>query len=323
VLGPALKSLSSYEDPNLLVGPSTADDAGVYLIRSDLALVQTVDFFTPVVDDPYLFGKIAAANSLSDIYAMGAKPLTCLNTLMYPEKWGSDPLIKILSGGQDKINEAGALLLGGHTVNDSQLKYGLCVTGTVHPKELKTNAMAREGDALILTKPLGTGLYSTALKSGKCSEEDFLEVIESMATLNAKASEIALKYSCHGMTDITGFGFLGHANELAKASEVSLEIIISQLPLFPKALEFAKEGFLTKGDKTNRLYTAGFIEENSYKNKLILKILYDPQTSGGLLFSLPKEYLSSCLGEFSNANLAANHVGSVIPNRNSTKIYLK
>jgi len=323
VLGPALKSLSSPEDPNLLVGSGTADDAGVYLIRPDLALVQTVDFFTPVVDDPYLFGKIAAANSLSDIYAMGAKPLTCLNTLMYPEKWGPDPLIKILSGGQDKIHEAGAILLGGHTVNDSQLKYGLSVTGTVDPKELKTNAMARTGVALILTKPLGTGLYSTALKSGKCKDEDFVEVIESMAFLNARASEIALKNSCNGMTDITGFGFLGHAHELAKASVVSLEIIISQLPLFPKALEFARDGFTTKGDKTNRFYTNGYIEEENYRDHLILKILYDPQTSGGLLFSLPQENLSSCLSEFNSENLQANHVGSVLPNRESSKIYLK
>lgn len=270
----------------MLVGIETSDDAGVYLLNEETALIQTLDFFTPIVDDPYLFGQIAAANSLSDVYAMGGKPLTAMNIVTFPVcKLSADVLLAILSGGQQKIAEAGAVMVGGHTIDDDEPKYGLSVTGIAHPSKILTNAGAQPGDALILTKAIGTGVLYTAMRAD-LFPTGVAAAAQSMAQLNRYAAEVLARYPVHACTDITGFGLLGHAYEMAAASAVDLEIDSSLIPLLPEASEAAGMGLIPAGAYANREYL-NQVEIDSKVPVALQDLLFDPQTSGGLLFSLP------------------------------------
>jgi selenide,water dikinase len=282
-----LKELPLPGDPRVLVGLGTSDDAGVYQLTEEIALVQTVDFFTPIVDDPFTFGKIAATNALSDVYAMGGRPLTALNLVAFPIKTLSPAILKeILLGGLSTMEEAGVALVGGHTVEDPEIKYGLSVTGIIHPKKILTNAGALPGDRLVLTKPLGTGIIATALKAGMASEEAVRKMVESMMALNRRASERMLVFGAHACTDITGFGFIGHALEMASASQVGMVIQSGEIPLFPEAMEYAKLGLVPGGAHSNRQFFSCKVEVGPHIPVLRIDLLYDPQTSGGLLISL-------------------------------------
>ena len=284
------------KDPNLLIGFDLMDDAGVYQLSEEVALVQTVDFFTPITDDPFTFGTIAATNALSDIYAMGGTPMTALSIACFPEDLSPAILVEILKGGESKLKEAGVALLGGHTVNDPELKYGFSVTGTVHPGQIWTNGRAQEGDALVLTKPLGTAAIATAVKRGAVLEKDVQPALLSMSTLNRKAMECMKDYDIHSCTDVTGFGLMGHGIEMAKASEMKLTVWIDSLPVLPKAMTFIEEGFVPGGSYSNISYFEPHLvwEEVTEYQKLLLA---DPQTSGGLLVALPKEQAEALLQE--------------------------
>jgi selenide,water dikinase len=279
-----LAHIPRWANENVLVGFDTADDAGVYKLTPECALVQTVDFFTPIVDDPYTFGAIAAANSLSDVYAMGGKPMSALSILCYPGKGDLQDLEQILIGGAEKMREADCVLLGGHSVNDPEIKFGYAVTGTVHPERVKTNAGARAGDAILLTKRIGTGVISTALKRGIASGSDVDASIASMLTLNRAACEAMLAFDVHGCTDVTGFGLLGHAREMALASDVTLEIDPELVRFLPGAIDYARQGAVPGGLTNNRNFVSPCVEGSSDRDDL----LYDPQTSGGLLIALPE-----------------------------------
>lgn len=279
-----LARIPRWANENVLVGFDTADDAGVYKLTPECALVQTVDFFTPIVDDPYTFGAIAAANSLSDVYAMGGKPMSALSILCYPGKGDLQDLEQILIGGAEKMREADCVLLGGHSVNDPEIKFGYAVTGTVHPERVKTNAGARAGDAILLTKRIGTGVISTALKRGIASGSDVDASIASMLTLNRAACEAMLAFDVHGCTDVTGFGLLGHAREMALASDVTLEIDPELVRFLPGAIDYARQGAVPGGLTNNRNFVSPCVEGSSDRDDL----LYDPQTSGGLLIALPE-----------------------------------
>ncbi len=299
-LSRALAALPLQSDPRLLVGRETFDDAGVFLLSDDLALVQTVDFFAPIVDDPFDFGQVAAANALSDVYAMGGQPLTALNIVAFPTKdLPLDVLGGILAGGQAKVHEAGALIVGGHTVVDTELKYGLAVTGRAHPKFLLTNAGAKPGDQLVLTKPIGNGILATAGKRGQLSVDAERVMLEAMKTLNGAASRAALAVGSRCATDITGFGLLGHMSHIARASNVSLSVDLDSIPVFPEVRESVKAGFVTDGAKRNAEYLRELVrwQKGSEGDRAIL---YDPQTSGGLLVcishSRTAEYLSRVAG---------------------------
>lgn len=287
-LDQVLKGLNIPKNPRVLVGLETSDDAGVYLLNDEMALVQTADFFTPIVDDPFTFGQIAVVNALSDVYAMGGKPLTALNLVAFPIKTLSPSILtEILRGGLSKMEEAGVALLGGHTVEDPEVKYGLAVTGIVHPDKILSNAKAKPGDRLVLTKPLGTGIISTALKGEMASEEAVQRMVASMITLNRNASERMQVLGAHACTDITGFGFIGHALEMASASQVGLVIRSKSIPLFPGALEYAGMGLVPGGTHSNRQFFSCMVEVDPAVPSLSIDLLYDPQTSGGLLVSLP------------------------------------
>jgi selenide,water dikinase len=283
-------------DPRLIVGRETFDDAGVFVLSDDLALVQTVDFFAPIVDDPYLFGQIAAANALSDVYAMGGEPLTALNIVAFPSsKLPMSLLGEILRGGQDKVHEAGALVVGGHSIIDEELKFGLAVTGRAHPKRLLTNAAASIGDRLVLTKPIGTGILATALKRGALGQLEIDGLYETMRTLNRAASQAALSVGARCATDITGFGLLGHASHIARASNVTLRIEASRVPVLPGTEAAWNAGARTGGAERNASYLETRVQWND-ASPWIRDLLIDPQTSGGLLVAVPaarvKEYLS-------------------------------
>ena len=285
-LSAALAPLPRESDPRLLVGRETFDDAGVFRVADDLALVQTVDFFAPIVDDPYTFGRIAAANALSDVYAMGGEPLTAMNIVGFPEKLlPLSVLTEILRGGQDAVHEAGARIVGGHTIIDEELKYGLSVTGRVHPDRILSNASARSGDVLVLTKSIGTGILATALKSGALSSENEEALCHSMATLNAEAARAAVALGARCATDITGFGLLGHAMHIARASGVRLLIDHDAVPLLPGAREALAAGFVTGGGKRNADWVSADVDWNDTGDD-VRALLTDPQTSGGLLVAL-------------------------------------
>jgi selenide,water dikinase len=272
------------------VGLDTSDDAGVYQLNDEIALVQTVDFFTPIVDDPFTFGQIAVANALSDVYAMGGTPLTGMNLVAFPIKTLSPSILKeILLGGLSKMEEAGVALVGGHSIDDPEIKYGLAVTGMVHPNKILTNAKAKAGDKLVLTKPLGTGIISTALKAGMASEEAIRKSVESMVVLNRTASEWMKKFGAHACTDITGFSFIGHALEMATASQVGMVIQSKAVPVLPEAMEYAKLGLIPGGAYSNRDFFSCRVDVHSSVLALLVDIFYDPQTSGGLLISLPSD----------------------------------
>lgn len=281
-----LARLPRVANENVLVGFDTSDDAGVYKLTEECALVQTVDFFTPIVDDPYTYGAIAAANSLSDVYAMGGRPVSALSIVAYPADGDLDQLTEILRGGSDKIAEAGCVVLGGHSINDPEIKFGYAVTGVVHPGRFVTNAGARPGDVVMLTKAIGTGVISTALKRGFAREEDVRASVESMLTLNRAACETMLGLEVHACTDVTGFGLLGHAREMALASGVTIEIQAGRVPLLPGALEYARQGALAGGLKNNRAFVSCAVEKCAEIPEELENLLYDPQTSGGLLIAV-------------------------------------
>lgn len=283
-----MKNVPRWADENVLVGFETADDAGVYKLTPSLALVQTVDFFTPIVDDPYTFGAIAAANSLSDVYAMGGKPISALSIVAWPAKEDPSDLEQILKGGAEKMHEGSCSIIGGHSIADEEVKFGYAVTGAVHPDRVKLNAGARPGDALVLTKSIGTGVISTALKRGFAAPEHVQAAIDSMLTLNRAACEEMLEYDVHGCTDVTGFGLIGHAREMALASNVTLEINANQVRFLPGALEYAHQGAIPAGLKNNREFAGCVVVAERAIPVETDDLLYDPQTSGGLLFTLPE-----------------------------------
>ncbi len=289
-LSRALAPLAPSEDPRLLVGRETFDDAGVFRVSDDLALVQTVDFFAPIVDDPYTFGRVAATNALSDVYAMGGEPLTALNIVGFPlKKLPLEVLTEILRGGQAAVQEAGAVIVGGHTVEDEELKYGLAVTGRVDPRRILTNAGARPGDRLVLTKPIGIGLLATALKNWRAEIRAGVEqrMIEVMCTLNRDASRAALTLGLHCATDITGFGLLGHASHIARASHVGLRIAVNRVPVLAGAAEAFARGARTAGGDRNSEYLKPLVDWGVGRTDFERALLVDPQTSGGLLVAAP------------------------------------
>ncbi len=301
-----MAGLPRRQHPDLLVGMETSDDAGVYRLTPEIALIQTVDFFTPIVNDPYLFGQVAAANALSDVYAMGGKPLTAMNIVCVSlELVSREDLKAILAGGLDKIHEAGALLVGGHSVSDPELKYGLSVTGIVHPDRVLTNAGARVGDSLILTKPLGTGIIATASKGRLASPEIEAQVAEVMRTLNRIPEDLLAAGHIHSATDITGFGFFGHALEMARGSQVSMTFYASRIPILAAAREFALMGLVPAGSFANRRFCESHVEIAPGIDPMMLDLLSDAQTNGGLLLSVAPAAAGTVVARFQESGLAA------------------
>ena len=289
----------------MLAGFERAEDAGVFLIAPDRALLLTVDFFTPIADDPYVFGAVAAANALSDVYAMGGKPLTALNVVCFPSGPENLAVMKeILRGGADKVHEAGALLVGGHSVVDDEIKYGLTITGEIHPRDLKTNSGAKPDDVIYLTKPLGTGLYATALKREALTEAEFAPAARSMMILNRGAAEAMVAAGAHAATDVTGFGLLGHALEAAMASRVGLVIDAGRIPWLPLALELAEKGMIAGGLKRNRDHFQARVEWTAGIPPRVQAALWDPQTSGGLLIAVPEKQAGRLEEELSRQGTA-------------------
>ncbi|GAA0126784.1 selenide, water dikinase SelD [Clostridium sp. CTA-19] len=299
------------ENENLIVGIETSDDAAVYKINDDIATIQTLDFFTPVVDDPYIFGQIAAANSLSDVYAMGGKPTVAMNIVCFPNCLNIDVLGEILKGGADKVIEAGAVIIGGHSVADDEPKYGLSVMGLVHPEKILKNYGSKVGDILILTKPLGTGILTTAIKAEMASKDAYNEGVKVMSTLNKYAGEIITKYNITACTDVTGFSLMGHSYEMASASEVTFKIFKDKLPIINSVEEYAKMGLVPAGTYNNRNYLNGKYELNNVDD-FICDILFDPQTSGGLLISIPKEEGIILFEELKRLELKTSIIGEVV-----------
>jgi len=314
VLDRVLSKLPRQEDPRLLVGFRNKDDAGVFLVHDGLALVQTTDFFTPIVDDPFQYGQIAAANSLSDVYAMGGSPLTALSIVCYPETGDLDVLERILLGGLDKMMEAGCTVVGGHMVRDSEIKFGYAVTGTVDPNQVWTNAGARPGDILLLTKPLGTGVIATAIRAGKSEPEWTEAAVAAMSRLNKDASSAlgSLDRAIHSVTDVTGFGFLGHALEMATASQVSLRLDSSKVELIHGALECVRNGYIAGGLKKNREFVGECARFAAAVSLELQQLFFDPQTSGGLLIAVQPEYAAEARSLLAKADCPAMQVGEVI-----------
>lgn len=300
-LAQVLCHLPEFADPNLLVGISGSDDAAVYKLSDELAVIQTLDFFTPVVDDPFTFGQIAAANSLSDVYAMGGEPVLALNIVCFPNCLSLDILKDILLGGADKVKEAGALLAGGHTVQDDEPKYGLSVMGTVHPDRVVTNSGARPGDFLILTKPLGSGILNTAIKAGLVGDDTYKRVVSVMSALNKESAKAMVQAGVRGCTDITGFGLMGHACEMAQASGVTLEIRKDKIPVIDGAIEYANMGMIPAGAYSNRKYLNGKVKLENVDLPLE-DVLFDPQTSGGLLISIEEDKLDNFIQALSHGD---------------------
>ena len=310
-----MRALPLVRDPNLLTGFEHAEDAGVYKLSSDTAMVQTVDFFTPTVDDPFTFGQIAAVNALNDIYAMGAKPLTAMNIVCFPIKTMDISILQqVLQGGLNKIHEAGALLIGGHSVEDNEIKYGLSVTGLVHPDNVLYNRGAKAGDKIILTKALGTGIISTAIKAGEATPEQMKQVIHAMTTLNKKAAEQMIAAGdVHACTDITGFGLLGHAGEMIEGSDVSLRINSATIPVFEGVRELMETGFIPGGLYRNRDFRIKQVVKEKTCPDWLFDLLFDPQTAGGLFFSLPGDKAQSLVGKMIAAGIAdATVIGEVV-----------
>ena len=309
-----MEGLPLISDPNIIIGIEHAEDAGVYKLRDDLAIIQTVDFFTPIVDDPYTFGQIATVNALSDVYAKGGRPLTALNIVCFPVKAMDISILReILTGALNKMREAGVVLVGGHSVEDNELKYGLSITGVIHPDRVIMNQGAKAGDKLILTKPLGTGIISTALKGGEASEQAVARSVSSMATLNKKASELMLTIDVHACTDITGFGLLGHACEMIEGTDVGMIIYSEKVPYFPEAKEYAEMGMVPGGTARNRDFRLKMVDIDKNVSKIMIDILFDPQTSGGLLMSVPANTAEPLLKKMRRAGIvAAFIIGEVV-----------
>jgi len=311
-LAEALKNLPVAGHPDLLVGFNKADDAGVYRISDDIALVQTVDFFPPIVDDPYHFGRIAAANALSDVYAMGGRPITALNIVGFPDGVLPESILSdILRGGNEKIEQAGVVVVGGHSIKDNELKYGVAVTGLIDPRKIITNAGARPGDRLWLTKPLGTGLITTAIKRELVGPDLVTYATEQMALLNRAAAEAMTAVGVHAATDITGFGLLGHTFEMADASGVSVHLIAEQLPLMPEALRLAAAGMIPAGANANRDYMTGRVRISPSVDKNLEHVLYDPQTSGGLLIAVPADRVKKFEQELKARQAFGQEIGQI------------
>ncbi len=307
--------MSKPDDPNLLVGIETADDAAVYKLSDEIAMINTVDFITPPVDDPYWFGLISAANSISDVYSMGGRPLTALNVVMFPAKQlDMGVLREILRGGHDKVMEAGACLVGGHTVDDEEPKYGLSVSGVVHPERIITNAGSQPGDALILTKPLGSGVLFNAVRSGKLPFEEIeRDTLPLLATLNGKAMETALAFDLHACTDITGFGIAGHGLEVALGCDAKVVLEYKKLPFYASAQDMYKKGETTGSNLANRTLTHGKMEIQTSLTRAEEQLLYDPQTSGGLLLSLPASQAGDLMAKLSAAGLSiVARIGEIV-----------
>ncbi len=296
------------ENIDVLVGYDTSDDAGVFRLRDDVALVQTVDFFTPISDDPEIYGAIAAVNSLNDVYAMGGTPLTALAIACFPRKEDMELLGAVLRGGQQAMNDDGVVVLGGHTVDDAEMKFGYAVTGVIHPQRVVTNANAKAGDVLILTKPIGTGAISTGIKRGVVSAEVAEITMRSMMKTAREASQLMQTLGAHACTDITGFGLLGHAYEVAKASRVTLHIEAAKVPLLPGTLELITQGMLTRGDINNREYVGETVRFETHISREMQSALFDPQTAGGLLISLSKEQARSFTSE-----IESSIIGEALP----------
>ncbi len=310
-----LGKLARQHDPNVLVGFDTADDAGVYQLTPELALVQTVDFFTPIVDDPYVFGQIAATNSLSDVYAMGGQPISALTMVCFPEDGDPKLLEEMLAGGLSKMVEAGCTVIGGHSVRDPEIKLGYSVTGTVHPQKVLRNSAAQAGDRLIFTKAIGTGVISTAIKRQEADFTWIREAVRSMTTLNKAAADVvtAADFAVHSMTDITGFGLIGHAREMAIGSGVSARIHASRVPLLPGALECVRKGHVPGGLKSNRQFAAGCVESAEDVPPDLLTLLYDPQTAGGLFISVGAADAKRLVRQLQDADVDAVEIGEIVP----------
>ena len=307
-----LSKLPKQFDPNVLIGFDTADDAGVYRLSDELALVQTVDFFTPIVDDPYTFGQIAAANSLSDVYAMGGRPISALSIVGFPNKQEQIGILeKILQGGLAKMQEAKCTVIGGHSIGDDEIKFGYAVTGVVNPQRVWANAGARAGDHLVLTKRIGTGIIGTALKEGAASDESVQAAVDSMSTLNRVASEVGLNFPVHGATDITGFGLLGHAREMAIGGKVSLVLDHAKIDFLPGAVEYSRQGFIPGGLKRNIEFIAGCVEFADGISEEVRTLLFDPQTSGGMLFSVDAHESANLVKSLAGRSVGAQDVGEV------------
>jgi len=301
------------DDPNLLVGFDKADDAGVYRLRDDLALVQTLDFFTPIVDDPFDYGQIAALNSINDVWAMGGTPVTALAITCFPKKGVDFSILQeIMRGGLSVLTENKVALVGGHSVDNEQIMFGYSVTGVIDPNHVATNAGARPGDAIILTKPIGTGVISTGIKRAKASPEVIAESVATMMTPGKFAAEAIQKFDVKGATDVTGFALLGHAWEMACASNVTIEIDSKRVPLINGALELAASGMLTGADKTNREYVGDDVEISTAIDPDLLKLFYDPQTAGGLLLAVPADGAEALLKELQNAYPNAAVIAEVV-----------
>lgn len=306
ILAEVVGRLPAVMDENLLVGVETADDAAVYRVSDEVALIQTVDFFPPMVDDPFTFGQIAAANALSDVYAMGGEPRLALNVVAFPNCLGAEVLGEMLAGGASKVKEAGAVLAGGHSINDEEPKYGLCVTGFVHPDRIWKNGGAQAGDVLLLTKPLGVGLVNTAVKAGMASEEAKRCAVESMSCLNKLAMEVLREVEVHSCTDVTGFGLAGHALETARASGVSLVIETGRLEVLPDALFYASMGLVPEGTYRNKTYNKKDVWLDEKVEEALEDLVFDPQTSGGLLVSLGREDAEAVLVKLEKAGYSLN-----------------
>lgn len=322
VLAQLLEGIRVHSDPNLLVGFDRSDDASVYKISEDLALVQTVDFFPPIADDPYLFGQIAATNALSDIYAMGGEPKLCLNIMAVPESMPKEAVHQMLRGGYDKVYEAGALITGGHSILDEEPKYGLCVTGFVHPDRVLTNSGARPGDVLLLTKPLGIGVLTTAAKAELTSPAGLELAHGLMTTLNKSARDAMARYEVHACTDVTGFGLLGHAYEMAQGSNVELMLRVDEIDLIAEALELARMGILPEGMYRNRSFAESGVDAGEVE---LAKqdMLYDPQTAGGLLMAVAQEDADALYEELKKTVPSAQRIGTVAEYTGGKRIRLR
>lgn len=322
VLSQLLEGIKVHRDPNLLVGFDKSDDASVYKVNNDLALVQTVDFFPPIADDPYLFGQIAATNALSDVYAMGGEPKLCLNIMAVPESMPREAVHQMLRGGYDKVYEAGALITGGHSILDDEPKYGLAVTGFVHPDRVLTNSGAKPGDVLLFTKPLGIGILSTAQKAEMLSPEGEALAYRLMTTLNKSARDAMVKYRVHACTDVTGFGLLGHACEMAQGSDVDLEIHVADIDLIPEAASLAQMGILPAGMYRNRTFAEPEVEpgETAVWQQ---DMLYDPQTAGGLLMAVDPADADALYQELKACVPSAQRIGKVLPHGGGKRICLR
>lgn len=316
-----LEGFQTHSDPRLIVGYDKSDDACVYVIDGDTALVQTTDFFPPIVDDPYLFGQIAAANALSDVYAMGGEPKLSLNILCLTDRMDKDTVHEILRGGYAKAYEAGVIIAGGHTIQGAEPIYGLAVTGFVHPDKVLTNAAARPGDALILTKPLGVGILTTAAKAGLVDQTVLERLYAQMAALNKTARDIMVKYPVHSCTDITGFALLGHSYEMAQGSGCSIRLDTEKIPYHPEACEMAEMGFIPAGAYRNREYAGPGVKTGPGVTRAMEDICYDPQTSGGLLMALPWEAAEECLTELRRA-IPQTAVIGLVTDRGEYAVYL-